>query len=365
MSRRRTWTLFGASLGAISTLAAVVGLGVIAGNGVAAQNGPYNTSPPTIHGTVEAGHTLKADPGTWTGVNPITYAYQWRRCDKNGNNCANIAGAKQRKYTLRSADIGDTVRVVVTASNKFGSRSATSEPSAVVAAPTAPANTSPPTISGAPQIGQTLTVSNGSWSGPGTITFSYQWLRCDNTGGGCAVITGATGKTYLSTSADVGHSLRARVTARNDNGSTAATTIPTAVIASKAGGCTIGATGTLNVADVDSPARLTVDRLQLSPSVLGRSTHTVVARFHVSACNGNSVQGALVYATGVPYNQLSNAPEVPTDATGWATVTFQTTGGYPASPHQQLLVMFVRARKAGDSVLGGISTRRLVSVPVR
>ena len=91
----------------------------------------------------------------------------------------------------------------------------------------------------------------------------------------------------------------------------------------------------------------------------------VVARFHVSACNGNSVQGALVYATGVPYNQLSNAPETATDATGWATVTFQTTGGYPASPHQQLLVMFVRARKAGDSLLGGISTRRLVSVPVR
>src|SRR5437868_2813800 len=266
--QRRTWTLVGASLGAISTLAAVVGLGVIAGNGVAAQNGPYNTSPPTIRGTVEAGHSLRADPGKWTGVNPITYAYQWRRCDKNGNNCSNIAGATRRNYTARSADIGSTLRVLVTATNKFGSGKATSEATAVVAAPTAPANTSPPTISGTPQIGQTLTVSNGSWSGPGTITFSYQWLRCDNTGGGCTFIAGAVSKTYSLTPADVGHSLRARVTARNDNGSTAANTIPTAVIASKAGGCSIGATGTLNVADVDSPARLTVDRLEVSPSIL-------------------------------------------------------------------------------------------------
>jgi len=365
-SAKKRWTLFGASLGMIATLAAVVGLGVLAGSGAAAQSGPYNTSPPTIHGTADAGHTLKAKPGEWTGVNPITFAYQWRRCDKNGSNCADIAKATSQTYTLTSADIGNTVRVVVTATNKYGSRKATSDPSAVIAAPSAPANTAMPTISGTPQIGQTLTVSNGSWNGPGTITYTYQWFRCDATGGSCAAITGATGKTYTLTSSDIGHTLRARVTAKNDNGSTAATTVPSAVVASKSGGCAIGAKGTLAVADVDAPARLTIDQMQFSPSVLSRQgSQQVLARFHVSACNGLPVQGALVYATGVPYNQINNAPETPTDASGWATISFHTMSGFPSSPHQQLLALFVRARKPGGNLLGGISTRRLISVPVR
>jgi hypothetical protein len=68
--------------------------------------------------------------------------------------------------------------------------------------------------------------------------------------------------------------------------------------------------------------------------------------------------------TGVPYNQLNNAGEVATDATGWATVSFQIRTGYPSSGHQQLLAMFVRARQPGDATLGGISTRRLVSAHV-
>src|SRR5690348_2398222 len=106
-SNKRRWTLFGASLGMIGTLAVVVGLGVLAGTGAEAQSGPYNTTPPTIRGTAESGHTLKAKPGQWTGVNPITFAYQWRRCDKNGSSCSDIAGAKSQSYTLTSTDIGN------------------------------------------------------------------------------------------------------------------------------------------------------------------------------------------------------------------------------------------------------------------
>jgi hypothetical protein len=76
------------------------------------------------------------------------------------------------------------------------------------------------------------------------------------------------------------------------------------------------------------------------------------------------VQGALVYATAVPFNQFTNSAETPTDANGFAQLTMTRLRGFPAARRQQLLVIFVRARKPGDPLLGGISTRRLVSFPV-
>ena len=93
---------------------------------------PANTAPPTISGTAQDARTLAASPGTWTGTQPIAYAYQWQRCDAGGANCNPIAGATSAGYTTTMADIGDTLIVAVTGSNTPGSATATSAPTATV-----------------------------------------------------------------------------------------------------------------------------------------------------------------------------------------------------------------------------------------
>lgn len=232
------------------------------------------------------------------------------------------------------------------------------------AAPQAPpTNQAPPTISGTPQEGSTLTASNGTWTSTPT-SFAYQWRRCDEDGGACANIGGATERTYTLRRPDVGNTIRVRVTARNSDGANAATSVPTAVVRAApapATGCQGNAP--IQIASVALPDRLLIDGQSITPAVVTRSTNTITVRFRVT-CQGKPVQGALVYAEAVPFNQFSSPAEQPTGADGWATLNMNRQRGFPAADRQQLLVIFARARKAGENLLGGVSTRRLVSFPV-
>jgi len=92
------------------------------------SNAPVSTSPPTITGIPQDGQTLTAAPGTWNGTQPITFQYQWQRCDASGSGCADITDANGQSFSLTPADVGATFRVVVTATNVDGSASATSAP---------------------------------------------------------------------------------------------------------------------------------------------------------------------------------------------------------------------------------------------
>src|SRR5579864_888027 len=94
---------------------------------------PKNTSAPSISGTVKEGSTMTVDHGGWSGTNPITYAYQWQRCDATGGNCANIAGATNTSYTATSADVGNVLRVNVTATNSKSAATATTPETGIVA----------------------------------------------------------------------------------------------------------------------------------------------------------------------------------------------------------------------------------------
>jgi hypothetical protein len=228
-----------------------------------------------------------------------------------------------------------------------------------------PANTSVPTIAGTAQQGETLTAGNGTWSGTTPLTFTYQWSRCDNTGKNCKAITGATINTYDVQKADIDNTIVVTVTATNSDGSDTAQSAATAVVTSTppATGCPSG-NGTIQIADLSLPAQLQVDPSQSIPGIITPGAKTIQLSFKVTACGGRPVQGALVYATAVPYNQYSIPPEPQSDANGIATLTMNQLTGFPASGKQSQLTVFVRARKNGEDILGGVSARRLVAFPV-
>jgi hypothetical protein len=370
-------TLFGAA-GVGTMLALVIGLGVLAGAGSArSQTAPKNTGEPSILGTAVEDNTLTTTNGTWSGSTPMTFAYRWLRCPKDGgkpdgSNCGLIPNATQSAYQVRTADVGFRIRVRVTASNADGSASAASNPTAIVtAAGKKPASTTPPTISGTPRVGQTLTANQGTWSGSQPISYSGHWRRCDKIGGSCSDIGGASNQTYTLKSVDLGSTLRIRVTARNSAGTTSATSVPTAVVTTGAppppppstNGCPTGS-GPIQVADLGPPARLLIDTQRSDPTVVTRGTQQLIVRYHVSACGGRPVRGALVYATAVPFNQFNVPAEQTTNGDGFAELDFRVLSSFPLSPKQGLLVMFARARKSGEPLLGGISTRRLFSIQV-
>ncbi len=189
---------------------------------------PSNTAPPSITGTTTDGRTLTASTGAWSGTPPLSYGYAWERCNSSGESCASISGATSSTYTLRDADVGDTLRVTVTASNSGGSASATSAASGVVLR--APSNTAAPVVSGTPQQGQTLTASTGAWVGTEPISYAYQWESCNSLGEGCLDVSGATTSTYALGAGDVGNTLRVAVTASNAAGSASATSAASAVV---------------------------------------------------------------------------------------------------------------------------------------
>ena len=347
----------------------LVGLAALTGVGSAQTQGvPTNTVEPRITGTAMVGSRLTATRGSWT-ESPTSYGYQWNAVRTGGaadaSNCAVIGGASTEQYVLQ-ADVGKRLRVRVTASNADGAKTVASNATAIVVKGGKPANTGGPSISGTAAVGSTLTATKGEWTGTDPIDVRLRVAplrrgrrqlrrdrRCNDT-------------TYVLKSVDLGNSMRVRVTAKNRAGTTRATTSATSVIRASAppvvNGCSKTG-GTIPISGIAPPARLTIDQTQISPSNITYGTRSLTARFHVSACSG-SVEGALVYVTAVPYGQFGIPNEQPTGSDGWATLQFTAKAGFPVSNKQQLLVMFVRARKSGENLLGGISTRRLVSFRV-
>ena len=195
---------------------------------------PILSIPPSIVGPPQVGQLLAAVPGSWEGGKPITFTYQWRRCDAAGANCVPIDGATGESYRPVTGDVGHSLKVLVTATSSAGTASTTTVPTAAVAAagtsPAArPTNLKPPQILGNPQAGQILTSSVGTWTGSPT-KFTYRWRRCNAAGTSCIAIPHAVGSRRTLTPDDIGTTLSLVVTATGKGGAASATTTTTDVV---------------------------------------------------------------------------------------------------------------------------------------
>ena len=346
----------------------VCALLVPSGDGVAAPaSPPSNTAEPAISGTAEQGRTLRTSNGSWSGTQPISFAYQWVRCGADGGrpdggNCAIVSGATSRDYRLGAGDVGFRMRARVTAANADGSRTAASNPTAVVAG--APVNTSIPAVRGTTLVGSILTADPGSWTGRQSISFSYRWLRCNTQGGECVSIAGGTGRNYRLTSADINHKIRFNVTARNSIGSTTVISGESAVVTEPLpSGAIRLPTGEISIpaSSVPSNHRLIVSQVLFAPDPVTSRNGVITVRVRAKDTRGFVVRDALVFIRSTPRVTTGGDRQL-TTTDGWVTYQLAPNGNFPRPRKGFHVQFFVKTYRSGDPGLGGIAGYRLVQV---
>jgi hypothetical protein len=328
---------------------------------------PVNTVEPRIPGTPTEGQTLTATAGTWIGVQPMTFTYRWVRCGRDGgdplgSSCHRIGGARQLTYKPVAADVGSRLRLRVTATNSAGTTTDASNPTAVVIAMKAPVNTKRPAITGSMVEGATVTLDRGTWTG--ASTFSFQWLRCNSAGGACVAIPGATGTQYRLTAADVGHRIRANVTARNTRGPTTVMSgEPATVVPAGPAGVVLLPTGERSIpaTSVTSTERLVVAEVRFSPNPVRSRRAPITIRARVKDTRGFIVRDALVFVRSTPL-VTKGVSRVRTATDGWASFTMQPRFNFPRPRNGFNVQYFVKAYRAGDHPLAGVAGYRLVQV---
>ena len=176
------------------------------------SSAPVNTVAPVVSGTATRGQTLSSTTGTWTGKPDPTFAYQWQRAGSN------IGGATSSTYTLVSADVGNAIRCVVTATNVVAAVSANSNATAAVAGVVAGA----PTIGSATATGATTaTVSYSAPADNGGLTIT-SYTATSSPGGVTGTLSqaGSGTITVSGLTSDVAYTFT--VTATNSAGTSAA-----------------------------------------------------------------------------------------------------------------------------------------------
>ena len=186
------------------------------------------TGQPGITGTAQVGQTLAATAGTIADVDGLpdpfltdtNTSFQWVRVTSGTD--ADISGARDSTYTLVADDEGKKIKVKVSFmdTEATGNRTEgplTSAATATVSASTNTPATGAPTITGTAQVGQTLTAGITAIMDDDGLTtpgYTYQWIR--TAAGVDTNISGATASTYTLVAADLGTTVKVRVSFTDD-----------------------------------------------------------------------------------------------------------------------------------------------------
>ena len=202
-----------------------------------ATNSPA-TGAPAISGTAQVGETLTADISgiadedglenvtrnyLWAAVGSsgkigARYAYQWLVDGADSGSGDHHAGYNNTTYTLAEDDEGKAISVRVTFVDDAGYQetltSAATDAVAPLPQPNSPARGAP-TIGGAAQVGETLTVDTSGITdedGLDDSTFTHQWVREDS------VMVASAARSYTPTGGDRGKAIKVRVSFTDDAG---------------------------------------------------------------------------------------------------------------------------------------------------
>ena len=199
----------------------------------------YATGAPTINGTAQVDETLTADTSGVAdedGIDSASFSYQWLRND--GTMDSGIPGATGANYTLRDLDEGKTIRVRVSFTDDANNEETLTSAATAEVEVVSPDNSLPtglPTISGTAQVDETLTAGTSGIAdedGLGNPSFSFQWVR--NDGNTDTDIQDATASTYTLRDADVGKTIKVRVSFTDDaNNQETLTSAATDVVAAR------------------------------------------------------------------------------------------------------------------------------------
>jgi hypothetical protein len=191
------------------------------------------------------------------------------------------------------------------------------------------------------------------------------WLRCSTQGDNCSEIPGADNTEYEVRDSDRGRTIRVRVVARNDRGSTSAISNPTGVV----GGNQPtppppgNGNGVVDAGQLQATGdRMIVAQVRFSPNPVTSRTAPITARVQVTARGGRPVSGARVFMRATP--RVVQGQTVTTGADGWATLTLVPNRQFPQPRGGFNVQFFVKAFRTSDPSLGGVAGYRLVQVPL-
>jgi flagellar hook assembly protein FlgD len=202
---------------------------------------PARLSAPSAGAHIEGSVELEA---VLVSGDTATSAYFYGTCARYGSECGFASSSSPSSASAISAS--GEVDALTAGTNELHAEVGYTDPFGqqhsywtggvpVTAVEAVPVDSEAPSISGTTQEGNNLYADVGQWSESPT-EYAYQWLRCNAGGGACAEVEGASRYYYSLTSADVGHTLRVRVTAENTVGpGQPAQSVPSSVVGSAPG----------------------------------------------------------------------------------------------------------------------------------